>query len=532
MTECIPFRETNYFSKLVIDYLQEEKKIKSFYSRFPNLENFEAHVIEKQKKYNSENRRVLTQSLLKQYQGISTSEATSKNIESLADNNTFTVTTGHQLNLFTGPLYFLYKILTAINLATELKSQFTDYNFVPVYWMATEDHDFEEINFFNLHGKKFQWNPQNRKQGAVGEFTTEGLDEVFALFSAEIGSSLNAEKLKELFKNAYLERSNLTDATRYLANELFSEYGLVIIDGQDRELKQIFAPYMEEEMISGISYKKTLKQAEALEELGYGVQVNPRELNLFYMEEGLRQRIIKENNEFLIDGTDLVFSREEILDLLKREPEKFSPNVITRPLYEEVILPNLCYIGGGGELAYWFELKDYFDSVDVTFPILLLRNSVLLQSNKQSQKREKLGISKREIFLKQHELINKKVRQISDIDIDFSPEKKLLTVQFQRMYKLSEKTDKSFLGAVKAQEVKQLKGLDNLEKRLLRAQKRKLEDEVTRMVELQQELFPHGMLQERHANFSEFYLEYGEEFISELQRELKPLDHQFKIITL
>ena len=165
---------------------------------------------------------------------------------------------------------------------------------------------------------------------------------------------------------------------------------------------------------------------------------------------------------------------------MDEHPERFSPNVIMRPLYQEVILPNLCYIGGGGELAYWLRLKSFFDSQKVVFPLLLLRNSVLLITQKQAKKLKKLNVTYQDIFLKRDRFINKKVREISNINIDFTPQREHLIKQFENLYLLAEQTDKSFLGAVKAQEVKQLKGLDNLEKRLLTAQKRKLADEVSK----------------------------------------------------
>lgn len=533
-TDCISYSKTNYFSSLITDYLAQKDSLKGFYHRFPHRGEFKSQIEEKKASFPQGTRDILVKDLKRQYERTEISEATKKNIELLSKDNTFTITTGHQLNLFTGPLYFLYKIIGTINLVRELKEEYPDSNFVPIYWMATEDHDFEEINFFQLQGKKFQWNPprNGKTDGAVGELPTSGLDEVFSLFSAEIGHRHNAERLRELFRKAYLEHSNLASATRYLANDLFREYGLVIMDARARELKDLFVPYMKEELVQQVAYHNTLSKAEALEKLGYDVQVNPREINLFYLGEGMRGRIVEKDGNYLVHDTKINWSREELLELLRREPERFSPNVIMRPLYQEVILPNLCYIGGGGELAYWLELKDYFDSAEVPFPVLLLRNSVLIQTEKQARKRKKLDLSDSELFMSQHELINRKVRQISNIDINFSTQKEHLVQQFTAMYELAEKTDPSFLGAVKAQEVKQIKGLDHLEKRLLKAQKRKLEDEVKRITGLQNQLFPHQSLQERQANFSEFYLEYGEDLIPSMIRELKPLEQQFKILSL
>jgi len=206
--------------------------------------------------------------------------------------------------------------------------------------------------------------------------------------------------------------------------------------------------------------------------------------------------------------------------------------VILRPLYQEVILPNLCYIGGGGELAYWFQLKSNFEAQQVTFPMLLLRNSALLISEKQQKKLKKIDLEIADLFLKQDDLIEKVTRKHSEINIDFYQQKEFLKKQFEDLYELAKKTDKSFLGAVSAQERKQIKGLENLEKRLLKAQKRQLKEMLDRVVVLQNELFPNHSLQERQANFSEFYLEYGDQFIQQLMLNLQPLKQQFLILNL
>lgn len=533
VTDQISYSESNYFTSLLLDYLSQKKELRKFYNRFPDLENFREQISEKAENYNHRIRRDLIEVLQDQYADLQFSEAGKENIQKLASEKTFTITTGHQLNLFTGPLYFLYKIISAINLSKKLKETWPEFNFVPVYWMATEDHDFEEINYFNLHGKKFKWNNADSRAGntAVGILSNEGLEEVFDLFSAEIGGGENAEYLKHLFKKGYLGHENLTDATRYIANEIFGKEGLVILDAQDKRLKKHFGPYVKNELFDKISHRETTGSVEKLNELGYNIQVNPREINLFYLNSEIRERIIERDGHFYVHEHNISWSKDEILKELEENPQHFSPNVMLRPLYEEVILPNLCYIGGGGELAYWLELKSYFEAENVTFPILLLRNSALLQTEKQNEKRQKLNISLKELFLSQHELINRKVRQISNIDIDFTTQKEHLVKQFQHLYELAEITDKSFLGAVKAQEVKQLKGLENLEKRLLKAQKRKLKDEVQRIAKIQNDLFPNRSLQERQTNFSEFYVEYGKELISALLENLDPLESNFKILT-
>lgn len=530
-TECISFRESRYFSALICDYIEQNENLSTFYHRFPTEQSFKAQIAEKRSFFTSEKREVLVNALHSQYKNITVSKATAVHIDALRNSETFTVATGHQLNIFTGPLYFLYKIVSAINLAKQLQVVYPEQHFVPVYWMATEDHDFEEINYFNFKGKKFQWNKD--ASGPVGRLTTDGLGDVFALFAQDLGSGLNAEQLKTWFKDAYLKHDKLTDATRYLVNELFGQYGLVIIDGDHKELKKEFIPYMKNDLLVHNAFQKVSETSEALAEQQYTIQVNPREINLFYIKDGLRERIVStDNGGFAVNDTHIGWSKDNLLNEIEQYPERFSPNVLLRPLYQEVILPNLCYIGGGGEIAYWLQLKSFFEAEQVPFPVLLLRNSVLLVNDKEAQKLKKLHIPYKYLFLKRHSFINRKVREISDIDINFDPQRKHLKEQFASMYVLAEQTDKTFLGAVKAQEVKQLKGLDALEKRLLKAQKRKLSDQVTRMTDLQEILFPHQSLQERSKNFSEFYAEYGTALLTELFTNLDPLHLEFMILVM
>ncbi len=533
LSECecstyIPFQKTGFFSRMMCDYLEKAEKLTRFYHNYPNKKGFQNQILEKKDTFSKLNRTVLVEVLKEQYKEEKVSESTRKHIELLSLDNTFTITTGHQLNLFTGPLYFLYKIISAINLAEELTATYPNENFVPVYWMATEDHDFDEINYFNFKGRKVQWNSD--QQGGVGRFSTEGLSEVFEAFSKELGNSRNAQFLKELFTEAYIKHDKLADATRYIANTLFAEFGLVVIDADDTRLKSLFKPYILKDLLTSVSFEHVTQTNKELEVVDYKIQVNPREINLFYLTDNLRERIVFEDDVYKVNNTTLSFSKEEIFEEVEKYPERFSPNVIMRPLYQEVILPNLCYIGGGGELAYWMQLKTYFEAVEVPFPILLLRNSVQVISQKQYGKLEKLSISIEELFLKQQDLLAKKVTENAEVSFNFEQQKSVLEEQFTSLRTVASQTDASFIGAVNAQEKKQIKGLENLRKRLLRAEKRKQSDVVSRITKLQDEILPNQSLEERKRNFSMYYLEYGKDFIPTLKKELKPLQLEFFVL--
>lgn len=527
-TEYIPYRKTGYFSSLICDYLDKKKELEPFYHRFPEWEHFKEQAAEKASSFGTEERHLLQQRLKAQYAGFKLTEQTLNNIQLLNRPNTFTVTTGHQLNLFTGPLYFLYKIFTVIKLCEALSEKYKQINVVPVFWMASEDHDFEEINFFKHQGQKCRWEVESAS--AVGRRSTHDIkgfaQEVESLF----GSTERGSELARLFKRAYLAHDSLASATRFLVNHLFGSYGLLILDGDDPQLKERFSPVVRQELLKNRAYRYIEKSTLALEAAGYPKQVHPREINLFYLTDQGRYRIIREGNRFYLSETKCVFGHDEMLDIVRDHPERFSPNAVLRPLYQEMLLPNLCYVGGGAELAYWFQLKECFKQFSVPFPILLLRNSVLIMSGKEKEKLSRMDRSVSDIFLPKVVLENIHTKEMSDIPIDFDPQRSYLKQQFSDLYRMAEQTDASFLRAVAAQEKKQLNGLDKLEQRLLKAQKRKLASQLERLTGIQGDLFPDGSLQERSDNFSDFYMEYGPKFFDDLYQQLRPLDLRFTVL--
>lgn len=531
MIDYIPFKETGYFSEFITDYLSQKAELRCLYHRFPLATNFPAQIKEKQAHYSAENRDILAQALERQYKNLSISKETYQNIEALRQENTFTITTGHQLSLFTGPLYFIYKIVTTIVSCQQLKKLYPQYNFVPIYWMATEDHDFEEINHFSFRGQKLSWHAE--QSGMVGNFSTEGLERISHILKVLLGKSHQGQYLASLFERAYEQHKTLASATRYLVNELFTPYGLVIIDGNDKSLKELLVPYFKRELLENASHKEVEKTLAYIKSVNknYPEQVHPREINIFYVKDGIRERIVKEEQGYTVLNTSIRFSEEEILRHLECFPEYFSPNVILRPLYQELILPNLAYIGGGGEIAYWLELKDMFAQYEVPFPMLMLRNSVLLISEAQEKKLHKLGLIHHDIFLKNNILENKITQRLSEYPIDFSAQRACLQEHFAQLHQIAAHTDKSFLGAVKAQEAKQLKGLDNLEKRLLKAQKKKYRETLDRVIDLRVSLFPKESLQERVDNFSEYMIESQGQFIDTLVKHLSPFDFRFVILS-
>ncbi len=527
-THCIDYRSTGFFSKLICDYLDQKPALQKYYNRFPLIENFKAQI-EDRKDFDLKQRDLLVKVLEGQYQSMDVNKENSVlNIQKLGESNTFTVVTGHQLNIFTGPLYFLYKIISTINLCKQLKVKYPDFNFVPVYWMATEDHDFAEINHINFKGEKLSW---NRKDGGpVGRFSTAGFESVIDALAAKMGPGTYAEQLTELLKSSYIEHKTLAEATRFLTHQLFGDEGLVIIDGDDPQLKRTMIPYFRKELFDNVSYAEVSKTSSSLQK-DYFEQVHPREINLFYIKDGLRERIVKSGDRWEVLESTISFSRDEIEQELENHPECFSPNVILRPLYQEVILPNLAYIGGGGELAYWLQLKQMFEVFDVPFPMLNLRNSVLWVDGKSQKQISKLGISMEDIFRPVEDLKADYVKEKAPMDMELEPYELKLQQMFDDLEEVANLTDKSILGAVNAQRQKQLNGLENLKKKLIKAEKKRQEISMTRFDKLHASLFPNGSLQERYSNLSELYMEHGNTFIEILKSKLDPLDFRFLVLS-
>ncbi|MCX2573019.1 bacillithiol biosynthesis cysteine-adding enzyme BshC [Pedobacter sandarakinus] len=521
----ISYQETGSFSKLVVDYINNEESLQSFYSYRPDMEGL-SKAIEKRNFLG--NRDTLVQVLKTQYEHLTPNKSVGKNIELLGLDNTFTVTTGHQLNLFTGPLYFIYKIVTAINLAIELKMAHPDKNFVPVYWMATEDHDFEEINHVSVDEKNISW--IQHTNGATGRLSTKTVAAAVTAYKGYLGISKNGKHIAKLVEKAYLEHDNLADATRYLVNKLFEKYGLVIVNADDVALKRIFSDIITDDIIAHHSAKNIERSSQQLEALGYKTQVNGRDINFFYLKENLRERLIFEQNRYLVNHTEISFSEDELRQEIEDHPERFSPNVVMRPMYQEVILPNIAYIGGGAEVAYWMQLKANFDYYKVDFPVLLLRNSALLIDKRSAENLYRLGFALEDIFLPVDTLKSLWVRKNSTAQLSLADETRAINSIFDQIKLNAYKIDKTLSVSTDTAKQKTNRLLQNLEKKLFRAEKRKHEMALVQIENVKNRLFPNGTMQERTLNIAPMYVNYGEDFLSSCIENFEPLGGDFTLL--
>ena len=534
---CISYKETGYFSPTVIDYLENKPELKPFYSYRPTFDGFAELLKNKQV---IADRNLLADTLTDQYQIIvkyariwdplfGISEHVRQNINSLRQDNTYTITTGHQLNIFAGPLYFIYKIVTAIKLAQQLKEKFPDKNFVPVYWMASEDHDFAEINYTTIGGKKVHW--WHDASGATGRIHPETMRQALNQYKGVLGINGFSADLGKIVETAYTNFDRLADATRYLVNELFGQYGLVIIDADNRGFKKHFAPIIEQDIIQQNSFKNITATNEELAKLGVHIQVNPREINFFYLKGALRERLVFEDDRYKVLNTEISFTEAELKKEIATFPERFSPNVVMRPLYQECILPNIAYIGGGAEVVYWLELKSNFDHYKVDFPILILRNSGLVIRKESAAKIKRMELSPAEIFKPTDALKNYWIKKHSDHELSLQTEWAELSTIFAHLEQKAKKVDPTLGPSTEAVQTRLKKAIDNLEKKLIRAEKQNYHTRLEQIDHIKTELFPGDSLQERNENFGLLYVKWGQAFIDELIRNFEPLDFEFTVLT-
>lgn len=512
--EKIPLEKTGAFSRIFLDYLKEDDKVRPYYNLYPRIENFLTQINDR-KGFDNKKRIFLREAINTQYSGIEKREKFIENLKNLASPTAFTITTGHQLNLFTGPLYFIYKIVTTINLCKQLKTAYPSFHFIPVYWMASEDHDFAEINHFSLFNKEYAW--QTDQTGPVGRFHLQGMEEIIEALP---------EKLA-LFERAYQHQKNLADATRFFVNELFGNEGLVIVDPDHPLLKKELKSVVRDELFNQYSNKAVEETTSKLEKAGYERQVSGRDINLFYIENGLRERIVKEGDLFHVLNTNKRFDETGILEMVERHPENFSPNVVLRPLYQEMILPNLAYVGGPAEAAYWLQLKKVFDLYKTPFPIIIPRNFALVINKNSARKLRKININYDDLFDDLPGLIDKYLAQNGKeyrLDREVEAIKKVF-VEIQNKAGQVDAGLKSFIGA---EEAKTLKSLDHIEKKMKKAEEKRHEIALSQLESLKEKLFPDGKLQERKDNFLNFYLN-DPEFLNLLLQNLEPLDFKMNV---
>lgn len=486
-----------YFNKLIIDYLNHNPSLKNLYSFSPDKTGLLNAITQIQSvEYKRDS---LVDALLRQSQKVNnTSDQTIANINSLKHKNTFAITTGHQLCLFTGPLFFIYKIASIIQLSEQLSQLFPEYHFVPIFWMATEDHDADEINHFYFKDKKFQWNTSSNLS-PTGIMDTKDISAVWSEMQA---TQLFSEEDLNLFSMAYLKHPNISDATRFIVNYLFGDKGIVVIDPMEKTFKQQFIDIFYQDIFENSIYRSIQNTSKYLLNNDYPVQAHPGVINTFFIYNNKRYLLQQENTQFKLKNTTLYFSQQEIKNFLIQHPEYFSPNVLLRPLYQQKILPNIAYIGGTAEISYWLLLRSSFETHSVFYPIVFQRPIIFISPRNIEQKISKLNISHQDIFeLNIHQLTYKALEK-QHLSIHLQSQKEQIKDIFTQLLQQTERIDTTLLPFVNAELKKTLTAVDTLEHKLNKAIKQKNELITRQIQDIYTTFFPQNTMQDRIWNIT------------------------------
>lgn len=523
----LDIKDTQSFSKLATAYAEKSDLIKPFIAHLPTDEGIEAAIAAREDFKN--NRDLLVDVLKQQYAAYELSDKQQLHLEKLLQENTFTVTTAHQPNILTGPLYFIYKIVHAVKLADELNKKHTDKHFVPFYYMGSEDADLDELGHIYIKGEKRVW--QTEQSGAVGRMHTNGIDDIIKRLKGEFGNLPFADEILSVCKDAYTKHKNIQEATLYLVNELFKSYGLLVLIPDNAKLKAVFEPVVTKELLEQFSYPLVQETNNELSR-HFKVQAGGRPVNLFYLwDDGSRERIELAGNRYFV-GKGKSFSVAEILEELKAHPERFSANVILRPVFQETILPNVIFIGGGGELAYWMELKAVFKAVNVPYPVMVLRNSLMLMTEEDLHLQQKMKLNDKTMFESTNNIMTGIVKNLCLVCLETDVEQKKLNLLYQGLIEKAASVDTTLLAHIAALQTNALRGLKELEKKMVRAEKRNHSESLKSVEQFKSALFPNNNLQERIENFIPFYAQYGKEFIRLIYDYSLLLEQKFTILKL
>ncbi|HUH74705.1 MAG TPA: bacillithiol biosynthesis cysteine-adding enzyme BshC [Chitinophagales bacterium] len=517
------FSDVSFFSKLVSDYTNHRLP-DSIRTPYPLAQEGLEQLINTPYPLKID-RNQLVKVITDQYKTIDISEVVKTQIDSLQDENTFCIITAHQLSLLGGPLYYVIKIANAIALAKKLNADFPEKNFVPIYWMGSEDHDFEEVNHIYLFGKKITW--ESDQTGPVGHFALNEIQEVVDQVVQILGDS-NPDDIQGLIKRAYSHK-NVEQATRELVNGLFGRYGLVIVNGDDHAFKESVSDIIKNEVLYQASYPLLLEKSEKLISSGYHAQATGREINLFHLGDTFRHRIAPHGEDYEINGR--IWSKEELLNEINSSPENFSPNVILRPLFQQSVLPSIAYIGGGAEVAYWMQLTSVFEYYGVQYPVLIPRTSMLWVNHSVAQKMQKLDLQITDIFKDKEAVKKEYILKNSDFDSDLSKEREAIQDWMEKVRDKAALVDSTLGPSVGADAQKIQNTLNQIEGKILRSIKHQHDTSLKQIDSIYQSLFPNHALQERHDNFLNIYSKHGQKFLDNLIDHLQVIDQEFVVMT-
>ncbi|MBZ0204284.1 MAG: bacillithiol biosynthesis cysteine-adding enzyme BshC [Ignavibacteria bacterium] len=552
----VEFSKLPNFNNLYLDYIsgieEDNAKLKPFFNSFyRDNEEFFKVIDDKVHSYSTSryfDKNVLIDILKRQNVTFGGDEHTAGNIELLKSDNTFTVVTGQQVSLYTGPLYTILKTITAIKLAKDLKERFPQFSFVPVFWLESEDHDIDEANHIYLTNKQnelvrvgFDNDGSPDDESAKKNTVPVGgmkFDEMINSINEQLRSNLLdtdfKDKVMTLITGHYKEGNDYKTAFAGLMNDLFRGYGVVFIDPSDHEVKRLLTPVFEKELTSSPKLCETIITTSAELEKNYDLQVKPKVINIFFLHNGNRLLIEpRDGGKFALKNSKRRFEGEELLNILQESPELFSPNVVLRPICQDYLLPTVAYVGGPGEISYFAQFKPAYKHYDITMPVIFPRISATIIEGKILKFMNTFNVKLEDIF-HHNFLVSKVVEKLSEVKVDDEISKYIddLNKIFYDMRNMTVKVDQTLLNTVDNLKEKTKQSLEIFKGKLINSQARKSESTTTQIDKVTNNVYPNHNLQERVFNIAYFLNKYDDAFIKKFFHETDALNFNHQVIEL
>ena len=513
---------------MVADYLSRDEFLATQVSAWFEPKAFES--ILQNRSFSAQQRAILVQTVKEKYAslGLIAHKTAKQQIEKLALENCFTITTGHQLSLFGGTYFMAFKILTAIKLTRELKLQFPEKEFVPILWLASEDHDFEEIKSTWWQEQLLTWELDSKEQ-PTGSLAIETLKPVLEQLLADLekmgGIGIN---LRQWLSKAYDGTQTLAEASITYYHHVFAEEGLIVLDANHAQLKAALVPMIKKDLFSEDFYTAQLQSDRRLSER-YKLQIKARNGNFFYLHEVHGRKMLKKQKKgFALADTDIYFGLDELSKLIETNPERFSPNVNVRPVYQELILPNLAYIGGPAEVAYWLQLKPIFASAEVNFPLLCLRFMGLLMPDGMSKKLAKYSLGVKDMLGSEKEVSERYLKQRHPFD--YAANQQVILDTYQSIYDSIKHKDPTLAKEYLKMKLAAKKALNSQKSAYKKAVKLGEEQQIESVLKTRKLLYPNGVLQERISTFLSLQLKVGSTLHADLLTIIEPYSPGFHLL--
>ena len=523
--DSLRFTDIPRTSRLFNDFLYDYPKVARFYTDFGRtVAPLKDHA--QQVGAQSFDRQRVPDALERINRAAGSSDLTFKHIEMLRHAGSVAIVTGQQSGLFTGPLYTIHKALTVIKLAACLREQGVEA--VPVFWIASEDHDYEEVNHLKVLDREGQLKTIRYEAGdlpkdaPVGRVVLcEGITKTIDEFVALLPPSEFTPDFERDLRESYAPGTGFAQAFAKVMARLFKNYGVVLLDPLDEELKQVVAPLYSQALEKSEEIARALvARSSELEAAGYHAQVHVSEdmVPLFIVDDGRRVAMTRENGRFQVKGSDRSFAHEELVSLASRCPTCFSPNVTLRPVVQDYLLPTAAYIGGPAEIAYFGQLRAVYETLERQEPCVLPRASFTIVEGRHQKTMKKYGLELRDFFDGLHAAVTKVVEQSLDRGTakSFEETERVLNEQLDKLEASLGNADRTLSSSVEGARAKMLYQIEHLRTRFIHASAHREETAYRQVERAYTTLFPEKNLQERELNAYYFLSRYGPSLIEEL----------------